>query len=61
MTEDATTDLDYYGNTATYFQVTSAHQVLDILATSEVEVEAPAHDAGGPGRAVGVGPADASR
>ena len=42
-TEDATTDLDYYGNTATYFQVTSAHQVLDILATSEVEVEAPAH------------------
>jgi transglutaminase-like putative cysteine protease len=44
-TEDATTDLDYYGNTATYFQVTSAHQVLDILATSEVEVEAPAHDA----------------
>ncbi len=43
-TEDATTDLDYYGNTATYFQVTSAHQVLDILATSEVEVEAPSHD-----------------
>jgi transglutaminase-like putative cysteine protease len=43
-TDDATTDLDYYGNTATYFQVTSPHQVLDILATSEVEVDAPAYD-----------------
>ena len=43
-TDDATTDLDYYGNTATYFQVTSPHQVLDILATSVVEVDAPAYD-----------------
>ena len=43
-TDDATTDLDYYDNTATYFQVTSPHRVLDILATSEVEVDAPSYD-----------------
>ena len=43
-TDDATTDLDYYGNTATYFQVTSPHRVLDILATSEVEVDAPTYE-----------------
>ncbi len=43
-TDDATTDLDYYGNTATYFQVTSPHRVLDIVATSTVEVEAPTYD-----------------
>ena len=43
-TDDSTSDLDYYGNTATYFQVTSPHQVLDILATSEVEVDAPTYD-----------------
>lgn len=43
-TEDCTGDLDFYGNTSTYFQVTSPHQVLDILATSEVETEPPSHD-----------------
>jgi len=40
---DRTDDLDYYGNTATYFQVTEPHLVLDILATCEVEVEAPTY------------------
>ena len=34
---DRTDDLDYYGNTATYFQVTEPHQVLDIVSVSEVE------------------------
>jgi transglutaminase-like putative cysteine protease len=43
-TDDSTEDLDFYGNTATYFQVTSPHQVLEILATSEVEVEFPTYD-----------------
>lgn len=41
---DRTDDLDFYGNTATYFQVTSPHLELDILAISEVEVEAPRYD-----------------
>ena len=40
---DRTEDLDYYGNTATYFQVTTAHKTLDILATSRVEVDTPAY------------------
>ncbi len=52
-------DLDYYGNTATYFQVTSPHRVLDILATSRVEVDAPTYDEAALSDAVGVGPADA--
>lgn len=38
---DRTEDLDYYGNTATYFQVTAPHRTLDILATSRVEVDTP--------------------
>jgi transglutaminase-like putative cysteine protease len=41
---DRTEDLDFYGNTATYFQVTTPHRTLEILATSQVEVDAPAHD-----------------
>jgi transglutaminase-like putative cysteine protease len=41
---DRTEDLDYYGNTATYFQVTEPHRVLDVLAVSDVEVRAPEHD-----------------
>ncbi len=41
---DRTEDLDYYGNTATYFQVTSAHKALDLLATSTVEVDEPSYD-----------------
>jgi len=43
-TNDASTDLDYYGNSATYFQVTTPHRVLDILATSQVEVDTPTYD-----------------
>jgi transglutaminase-like putative cysteine protease len=42
-TDDATRDLDFYGNTATYFQVTTPHRVLDVLAVSEVEVETPTY------------------
>jgi transglutaminase-like putative cysteine protease len=41
---DRSDDLDYYGNTATYFQVTTPHRELDILATSEVEVDTPTYD-----------------
>jgi transglutaminase-like putative cysteine protease len=41
---DRSDDLDYYGNTATYFQVTTPHRELDILATSDVEVDAPTYD-----------------
>ena len=41
---DHTEDLDYYGNTATYFQVTEPHRVLDVLAVSDVDVRAPEHD-----------------
>ena len=43
-TGDCTEDLDYYGNTATYFQITSPHRVLGILATSEVEISLQGHD-----------------
>ena len=43
-TDDSSTDLDYYGNSATYFQVTTPHRVLDILATSQVEVDTPTYD-----------------
>ncbi|MCW2758210.1 MAG: hypothetical protein JWO46_1956 [Nocardioidaceae bacterium] len=35
---DGSTDLDFYGNTATYFQVTEPHDTLEILATSTVDV-----------------------
>lgn len=40
---DRSEDVDYYGNTATYFQVTDPHQVLDILAVSEVEARLQHH------------------
>ncbi|MCL3818843.1 transglutaminase family protein [Aeromicrobium wangtongii] len=40
---DQSDDLDFYGNTATYFQVTQPHRALDILATSEVEVGPQQH------------------
>lgn len=40
---DVSEDVDYYGNTASYFQVTEPHRVLDIMATSLVEVTAPLH------------------
>lgn len=41
---DRTEDLDYYGNIATYFQVVTPHRTLDLLATSEVEVDSTTHD-----------------
>ncbi|CAB4704404.1 MAG: transglutaminase family protein [Actinobacteria bacterium] len=42
---DVDHDADYYGNTATYFQVTQRHLVLDIEAVSEVTVSTPVYDA----------------
>lgn len=41
---DRSTDLDYHGNTATYFQVNEPHSTLVVLATSEVESAIPVHD-----------------
>lgn len=38
---DLAHDVDYYGNWATYFQVTEPHDVLVVEATSEVTVEVP--------------------
>ncbi|MET0929562.1 MAG: transglutaminase family protein [Aeromicrobium sp.] len=40
---DRSDDLDYYGNTATYFQVTEPHRVLDVLSVSEVESRLEQH------------------
>lgn len=40
---DRTDDVDYYGNTATYFQVTDPHRELDIVSVSEVESSAEQH------------------
>jgi transglutaminase-like putative cysteine protease len=42
VASDLSQDTDYYGNVATYFQVTEAHTRLVIEATSEVTVEAAA-------------------
>ncbi|WP_028643881.1 transglutaminase-like domain-containing protein [Nocardioides sp. URHA0020] len=44
---DQSHDIDCYGNTATYFQVTSAHQELVVAGSSEVEVSMPAYDEAG--------------
>ncbi|MDX6276016.1 MAG: hypothetical protein QOJ72_144 [Nocardioidaceae bacterium] len=44
---DHTVDLDYYANTATYFQVTTSHRELDIVATCLVEVDTPTYDQAG--------------
>lgn len=41
---DRSTDVDYYGNAVTYFQVTEPHRVLTIDGLSEVEVSDPVHD-----------------
>ncbi|WP_295699202.1 transglutaminase family protein [Lapillicoccus sp.] len=41
---DRSQDTDYYGNLATYFQVTTRHQRLQVTGTSEVEVHTPAYD-----------------
>ena len=42
--QDRGDDVDYYGNTTTYFQVTSPHRVLDIEAVSTVEIAMPVYD-----------------
>ncbi|CAN5138894.1 MAG: transglutaminase family protein [Nocardioides sp.] len=41
---DLSTDIDFYGNQVTYFQVTEPHRTLKITATSEVEVLTSVHD-----------------
>lgn len=41
---DLSRQLDHYGNSATYFQVTEPHRELIVDATSHVEVEVPAYD-----------------
>jgi transglutaminase-like putative cysteine protease len=43
-TIDRTEDVDYYGNTPTYFQITTPHRTLQVLAVSEVEVDTPQHE-----------------
>lgn len=43
---DLSTTLDQAGNSHTYFQVLTVHRVLDVRATSEVEVQVPAYDDG---------------
>ncbi len=43
---DRSTDADYHGNTATYFQVTEPHRTLVVLASSEVESSVPMYDEG---------------
>lgn len=42
---DIAPDLDYFGNSATYFHVTDPHQELTIVSRSEVTVHTPAYDA----------------
>jgi transglutaminase-like putative cysteine protease len=41
---DLSHDVDCYGNTATYFQVTEAHRELVIRGSCEVEVAMPTYD-----------------
>ena len=41
---DLSHDVDYYGNVATYFQVTEPHRVLEVEATSDVDVQVRAYD-----------------
>lgn len=38
---DLTTDVDHYGNTATYLQVDEPHRTLDVVARSIVDVDVP--------------------
>ena len=40
---DVSHDTDCYGNTATYFQVTTGHRKLVVVGRSEVEVSLPAY------------------
>ena len=41
---DQSQDVDFYGNTVTYFQVTHPHLELDVVASSVVEVSVPLYD-----------------
>lgn len=41
---DRSTDVDHYGNTATYFQLDTAHRDLVVVARSVVETDEPEHD-----------------
>lgn len=45
MPADLNQETDYFGNTATYFQVTAPHTELVVTATSEVDVQEPAYPA----------------
>ncbi|MGA8845151.1 MAG: transglutaminase N-terminal domain-containing protein, partial [Nocardioides sp.] len=40
---DLTSDVDYYGNRVTYFQVSEPHRELCVEGTSEVESLTPVH------------------
>jgi len=42
--DDQSTDLDFYGNTASYFQVLTAHRSLEVEAVSQIDVVAPFYD-----------------
>lgn len=44
VANDRSRDVDYYGNTVTYFHITEPHRVLEILGSSQVDVEARLHD-----------------
>jgi len=41
---DQSSDVDFYGNTVTYFQVLEPHRLLEITAASEVDVSTPVYD-----------------
>ncbi|WP_298044478.1 transglutaminase family protein [uncultured Microbacterium sp.] len=43
--KDISADVDYFGNSATYFHLTDAHAELTIEASSEVTIETPDYDA----------------
>jgi len=43
---DRSTDIDYYGNEVTYFQVTEPHRVLTVEGVTDVEVATPEYDQG---------------
>lgn len=42
---DLSPDVDYFGNSATYFHLTDPHDALTIESTSDVTVEEPMYDA----------------
>lgn len=43
---DLNRDIDYFGNSSTYFHVTDPHSRLEIEATSDVIAESPSYDPG---------------